>query len=170
MDNPGNRYLTLIDTEGVLAAIIPFEGPESAYEDLVGQKLGCSALCDSDRKRLLSAYGAALVEQHRQTLVYRWREDNGETHLKVDVLRFPKMEVSALLLSKVLPAVGKSRLTERETNILRMSAEDCTDAEIAKQLGIAKTTVARHKQNIRTKIGVKEWAAAVARAIHYGWI
>jgi DNA-binding NarL/FixJ family response regulator len=63
----------------------------------------------------------------------------------------------------VAPAVA-SRLTARETEVLRLLAEGCEPAEIAKQLFISRRTVGTHLENIMRKLGVRSRAQAVALA------
>jgi DNA-binding NarL/FixJ family response regulator len=63
----------------------------------------------------------------------------------------------------VTPAVA-SRLTARETEVLRLLAEGCEPAEIAKQLFISRRTVDTHLENVMRKLGVRSRAQAVALA------
>jgi DNA-binding CsgD family transcriptional regulator len=55
-------------------------------------------------------------------------------------------------------------LTERECEVLRLVADGRTNREIGIELGISEHTVARHVQNIFTKLGVSSRAAATAHA------
>jgi DNA-binding NarL/FixJ family response regulator len=63
----------------------------------------------------------------------------------------------------VAPTVA-SRLTARETEVLRMLADGCEPAEIAKQLFISPRTVGTHLENIMRKLGVRSRTQAVALA------
>ena len=63
----------------------------------------------------------------------------------------------------VAPAVA-SRLTARETEVLRLLADGCEPAEIAKQLFISRRTVGTHLENVMRKLGVRSRAQAVALA------
>jgi DNA-binding NarL/FixJ family response regulator len=63
----------------------------------------------------------------------------------------------------VVPDVA-SRLTARETEVLRLLADGCEPAEIAKQLFISRRTVGTHLENIMRKLGVRSRAQAVALA------
>ncbi|MEL7499886.1 MAG: helix-turn-helix transcriptional regulator [Planctomycetota bacterium] len=159
-----NRYVTLVDDDGCLAAIIPFDPNDRKYDELTGAKLGSTSMTDTDKSQIMEAYGAALVEHKRQHIAYKWTTNRGKDHLEIDVIRFPSITVSAMLFSEVVPdQPAKKKLTKREKTIISLSIDDLSDAEIAAKLKIARSTVARHKQNIRQKMGAKEWAAAVAR-------
>jgi DNA-binding CsgD family transcriptional regulator len=61
-------------------------------------------------------------------------------------------------------------LTAREQAVLRLVAEDLTDAQIAAQLGISEQAVERRLANAFRKLGVHSRAAAVARALRHGWM
>lgn len=167
-----SRYITLVDTDGSLAAIIPFDHEDHRYDTLQGTKLGATSLTPDDRAQLLEAYGSALVYSERKHVSYKWTADQQADRLEIDVIRFPEVSVTAMLLSKVIPKASSNtskskKLTKRETTIVKLSASDLSDTEIAAKLKIAKSTVARHKQNIRNKLGAKEWAAAVVRFLGY---
>lgn len=161
-----NRYITLIDTNGCLAAIIPFDANDRNYDELTGTKLGSTSLTPEDKARIMEAYGSALVDRDRKHLSYVWTADRDTDRLEIDIIRFPEVSVSALLLSVVVPKNGATeKLTKREQRVMQLAAEDHSDAEIAAKLKIAKSTVSRHKQNIRSKLGTKEWAGAVAKYV-----
>jgi DNA-binding CsgD family transcriptional regulator len=54
-------------------------------------------------------------------------------------------------------------LTQREREVLALVAEGCTNAEIARRLWVAKSTVAKHLEQAYAKLGVHSRTAAVAR-------
>lgn len=56
-------------------------------------------------------------------------------------------------------------LTAREIDVLRLMARGCRYADIAKQLGITKNTVASYIKSAYRKLDVHSAAAAVMRAI-----
>lgn len=66
------------------------------------------------------------------------------------------------------PERGASPLTEREREVLRWVTSGRTNREIAAELAISEHTVARHLQNIFTKLGVSSRAAATAYALRQG--
>ena len=118
----------------------------------------------------MSAYGEALVEQTREHVSYRWSKDRGLGRMEIDVLRFPSVKVSAIMMCELVPNNTPTNLSKRELTILSMSASDSTDGEISRELKIARATVSRHKQNIRSKLEVREWAGAISKAIRCGLI
>jgi DNA-binding NarL/FixJ family response regulator len=90
-------------------------------------------------------------------------------------------ELSANALSDVLfdlPHVGgsqrrraeRSPLSSRETAVLRILAEGKVYKVIARDLGLATSTVRSHLHNVYAKLGVDDRAQAVLRATDKGWI
>ncbi|WP_313191438.1 response regulator transcription factor [Sphingobacterium sp.] len=61
-------------------------------------------------------------------------------------------------------------LTNRETEILRLIAEEFTNQEIADKLFIGLRTVETHRLNLNQKLGVKTSAGLVKQAIKRGLI
>jgi DNA-binding CsgD family transcriptional regulator len=66
--------------------------------------------------------------------------------------------------------LGPSQLTERELEILRLTAQGHTGPEIAERLVVSPSTVKSHLENIYGKLGVNNRAAAVAQALRTGLI
>ena len=54
-----------------------------------------------------------------------------------------------------------TRLTEREMEVFRLIVQNLTTEDIAQELCISPCTVARHRENIKAKIGAKNVAALV---------
>jgi DNA-binding CsgD family transcriptional regulator len=75
------------------------------------------------------------------------------------------LELVSAAISTPLPA-----LTRRETEILRLLAEDLPDAGIAEALFLSVRTVEWHVSNIITKLGVRSRAAAAAAGREAGVI
>lgn len=57
-------------------------------------------------------------------------------------------------------------LTKRETEIIRMIANEMTNSEIAEELGISPRTVDTHRRNLLQKLDVKNTAGLVRYALH----
>lgn len=83
-------------------------------------------------------------------------------------------EVSTIMMSQFMnrgnaPSVSEAKndvaLTKRETEIIRMIAEELTNAEIAERLGISSRTVDTHRRNLLQKLDVKNTAGLVKFAI-----
>lgn len=59
-------------------------------------------------------------------------------------------------------------LTAREREVLGLVAQGLTNARIARRLGLSPATVRTHLEHIRTKLGARTRAQALARAIARG--
>jgi DNA-binding NarL/FixJ family response regulator len=59
---------------------------------------------------------------------------------------------------------GAAGLTAREVEVLRLLAQDWTDAQIAEQLVISPRTVNRHTTSLYSKLGVSSRATALRSA------
>ena len=62
-------------------------------------------------------------------------------------------------------AQGRSALTQRETEVLRLLARGRTYADIAVTLGVSVNTVATHIKKLYLKLDVHTAAAAVMRGV-----
>jgi HD-GYP domain-containing protein (c-di-GMP phosphodiesterase class II) len=65
---------------------------------------------------------------------------------------------------------ARERLTPRELEVLRLAARGQTIREIADRLVISKKTADRHVQNLYTKLGISNRAAAAIWAMEHGLI
>lgn len=61
-------------------------------------------------------------------------------------------------------------LTKREIDIVRAIAQGLSTKEIARQLYISENTVETHRQNIFEKLGVRNMAGLIVKAIASGYI
>lgn len=75
---------------------------------------------------------------------------------------------SRILLEGTDISAATGRLSEREREVLGLTAAGRRQAEIATALGISERTVENHLRNIRQRIGVKTTAQAVQAAIRLG--
>lgn len=64
------------------------------------------------------------------------------------------------------PKIGKNYyLTSRELEVLELIAKECTTAEIAEQLFLSARTIEGHRKNLISKLGVKNTAGLIVKAI-----
>lgn len=63
------------------------------------------------------------------------------------------------------PTKQQWKVTDRERQVILLSAQDMRVKEIAQLLGISQFTVQTHKQHIYDKLEVKSMAAAVAKLL-----
>jgi DNA-binding NarL/FixJ family response regulator len=76
--------------------------------------------------------------------------------------------VAARLMDQVRSRPERPRLSERETAVLRLVAEGCTNAEIGRRLHIGESTVKTHLLRAFGKLGVTDRTAAVTHALRHG--
>ena len=60
---------------------------------------------------------------------------------------------------------GVDRLTSRESEVFSLIGRGLSTSEIAKKLRLSPNTVQRHKENIKTKLGIKTPEQLIRRAI-----
>lgn len=75
------------------------------------------------------------------------------------------------MLASAEPAPAKSTdalLTRREQQILACLVRGGSAKEVARELFISEGTVRKHRENLRTKLGLRSTAALVAWAIERG--
>ena len=100
------------------------------------------------RRLLLGTYG-------------RWRL--GERERQLGALLRPHLE--ELRLDSDRRRAGVPPLTPREWEILALTAAGLTHAEIAARLVVSVSTVHKHMENVRVRLGVRTAAAAAAIAL-----
>ncbi|MEV6754449.1 response regulator transcription factor [Streptomyces sp. NPDC051214] len=76
--------------------------------------------------------------------------------------------VAARLVDQLRTRPERPRLTGRETAVLRLVAEGCTNAEIGRPLHVAESTVKTHLLRAFGKLGVDDRTAAVTSAMRFG--
>jgi len=76
--------------------------------------------------------------------------------------------VAARLVDQLRTRPERPHLSERETAVLRLVAEGCTNAEIGRRLYIGESTVKTHLLRVFGKLGVADRTAAVTSAMRHG--
>ncbi|MVO87517.1 response regulator [Streptomyces sp. p1417] len=76
--------------------------------------------------------------------------------------------VAARLVDQLRARPERPRLSERETAVLRLVAEGCTNAEIGRRLHIGESTVKTHLLRAFAKLEVTDRTAAVTHALRLG--
>jgi DNA-binding NarL/FixJ family response regulator len=143
------------DPARALSALRPalslFGQMDAAYESarvrvLVAQ--GCQALGDSDSAKI---------------------ELDAASHVFQQLGAAPDVDRLQTMIDSAEPAYPKG-LTTRELQVLRLVAVGRTNREISSALVISEHTVARHLQNIFSKLGVSSRTAATAFALEHSLI
>ena len=138
---------------------------------------------DASKKNLLEAISSDLVDVTSLSGVNEMMElarnshsmDEDEIRQSVEKLVGESAslseEVSKYFYKLILhrkKAVEQSGLTERELEVLRLSAQGLSAAQIADVLHISTRTVTNHKQNIYVKMGVNSTSEMVFKAKEAG--
>ncbi|MEV0092827.1 response regulator transcription factor [Streptomyces sp. NPDC050738] len=76
--------------------------------------------------------------------------------------------VATRLVDQLRTKPERVRLSERETAVLKLVAEGCTNAEIGRRLFIGESTVKTHLLRAFGKLGVDDRTAAVTSAMRQG--
>lgn len=78
--------------------------------------------------------------------------------------------VDAVLAARAIadPASARTKLTPRETDVLRLLAEGLTHEQVGKRLQISAETARTHLRKACERLGVATRTSAVARAIRLG--
>ncbi|MEV7343664.1 response regulator transcription factor [Streptomyces sp. NPDC093544] len=76
--------------------------------------------------------------------------------------------VAARLVDQLRTKPERPRLSERETAVLRLVAEGCTNAEIGRRMFIGESTVKTYLLRVFGKLGVADRTAAVTCAMRLG--
>jgi DNA-binding NarL/FixJ family response regulator len=101
-------------------------------------------------------------------------EDGGRAELRAALGAFERLGAvrDAALAAMLLEGRGDlpGGLTEREAEVLRLVAAGKSNRQIAGELVISEHTVARHVQNIFTKLNVSSRSAATAFAFERGLV
>ena len=122
-----------------------------------------------------------LPEFFRQSIAlgargYIYKRDKVEILLQaIDNIRAGKLGISPkispmMLNGKPTPSPGSvlDILTDREKEVLALIAGGATSREIASVLGVKKSTIDKHRENIRSKLGRKGLHEAIILAAKNG--
>jgi DNA-binding CsgD family transcriptional regulator len=109
---------------------------------------------------------ACLAGASGRTLrVLVWRDPPKDfTEREKDILWLLRPHLLGLYRQRQGPRPGAAALTPRQRQLLRHVAAGQTDRQIARQLGIAESTVRKHLQHAYERLQVNNRAAAVMRA------
>ncbi len=75
--------------------------------------------------------------------------------------------VRRFLPEKTASSIASTLLTQRETEVLKLLYEGLSSGEIAAKLSISSRTVEQHRNNLRKKIGAKNTAELIRKALPY---
>jgi DNA-binding NarL/FixJ family response regulator len=87
-----------------------------------------------------------------------------------EALVVPAEAVDAGPVGKSLTPATRHGLTPRETEVLQLVREGCSNRQIGDRLYISERTARTHVQNILNKLDVNTRAAAAAYAVEHGLI
>jgi DNA-binding NarL/FixJ family response regulator len=79
-------------------------------------------------------------------------------------------EAQARLMREVRAPDSPEKLSERETEVLRLVAAGRANKEIARELGIGEKTVKSHVSNILSKLGLMSRTQAALHAVRIGLV
>ena len=141
-------------------------------------KPGCSVTCRAARNEPQPAVDVRVGRSEARTHWTRWTvipiesADGGVpwlVHTATDLGRsreceqyLQRLAARSVALREIDPTFEPRALTPRESEVLDHLAEDHDPAEIARVLGISKTTVRNHVQRLTTAIGAHSVHEAVA--------
>ena len=97
---------------------------------------------------------------------------NGERYVssEVSLKMIDKMNSAEHSSTDRMPPVRKAEVTKRELEILKLIAQELTNAEIAVKLNNSPMTIITHRKNIIRKLGVKNTAGLIKYAMEQGML
>lgn len=147
---------------------------------------GAVALADGDAQGACAAFRRALtawqeldapyeVAEVRVSMMRACRElgDHDTAAMEANAARgtFENLGAAPALAALAEPAAaGRSRLTRRELDVVRLVASGATNRDVARALSISEKTVARHLSNMFSKLGVTSRAGVTAYAYEHDLI
>jgi len=113
----------------------------------------------------LGASGYLLKNSGKEELVEAIRNvNNGEKHFEKDVL-MQLLTNKSIHTNSFIPKISK-----REKEILKLIMSELTSHEIGEKLFISLGTVETHRRNLINKLGVRNTAGMVKKAIEYSLV
>jgi DNA-binding CsgD family transcriptional regulator len=103
-------------------------------------------------------------ERDRRVMLFRGGGPDF-TDRDVLVMGLLRPHLIALHLRQRRHAAGVPDLTPRQVQALRLVAAGCTNAQVARVMGVSEATVRKHLENAFTRLGVGTRTAAVARVL-----
>lgn len=79
--------------------------------------------------------------------------------------RYISNEIASLFVDEAETTLADIKLTHSESTILQLVGEGLTSREIGLKLNISEGTVRKHRENIRSKLGIRNSAEMAAYAI-----
>lgn len=79
--------------------------------------------------------------------------------------RYVSSDIAALFIHDQAASGPEAKLTHSETVILKLVGEGLTSKEMGGKLGISEATARKHRENIRSKLGLRNSAEMAAYAI-----
>lgn len=79
--------------------------------------------------------------------------------------RYVSNEIAALFIQEPAAPGPEAKLTHSEVVILKLVGEGLTSKEMGAKLGISEATARKHRENIRSKLGLRNSAEMAAYAI-----
>jgi len=103
-------------------------------------------------------------EQDRRVMLFR-SDGRDFTDRDSMLLHLLRPHVIALHLRQRRRAAGVPDLTARQMQVLRLVAAGCTNAQVARALGVSEATIRKHLENAFARLDVGTRTAAVAKVL-----
>lgn len=144
-----------------------------------------------DRERALEGLGRIRAGEKPEPIEYRMLTRDGEVRwfrdhaavlrnaagqplylygVMLDITREKRLEAALAEAQRQLEQSRRPRLDERALAVLRLVKDGRTERQIGAELGLSERTVRYCLKAIRDKLGVKNQAQAVAKAVQLGLI
>ena len=174
----GNEFLKVLDEQSADLVLMDISMPEldgveatkqatSKYPGL--RVLVVSMYCDEEYYYQVSQAGVMgfiLKESGQNELERAIRSVvNGENYFSQKLLKDIILNMQSPGKARKLQTEEETKLTRRETEVLKLICEGYTNAQIADKLFISIRTVEGHKSNLISKTGVKNTISLVMYAL-----